>query len=263
MTWLMAASLLGINPGYGARFYGIGNQLEITLAVELLVGVGALLAAIGGRRARVAFVIACAVGAVVIGAGRLGADVGGVVTLAAGGAGAVAALLPAVARRRAAALLVASPLLALATLAALDAVTGGDAHLTRSVLGAEGPAAILDVLERRVRLSLAGLAAPAAALAAAVALAALGAAVWRRRAILAPLRGLPGPRAALVGGVAATVVGTLANDSGPTMVALGTAAVALALLYAHVRPDEPVEAARGHPAARGPESQRRKRPRTP
>ena len=65
---------------------------------------------------------------------------------------------------------------------------------------------------------------------------------WRR---CAPCRGRA-PRS--WAGVAATVVGALANDSGPTMLALGTAALALALLYAHARPAEPAED--GRPASR-------------
>jgi hypothetical protein len=239
---LVAGSLLGVNPLYGARFYGIGNQLEVVLAVELLVGVGAALGTTGGRRARVAFAAACAAGAVVLGSARLGADVGAVVTLAAGAAGAIAALLPRPARRRAAALLVALPFLALGALAALDWATGGDAHLTRSVLRADGPGEVVDVLERRVRGSLGDLASSGAALAAALALGALALAVWRRRAVLRPLGGRPGPRAALIGGLAATLVGALANDSGRTMLVIGIAALALALLYAHSRPREPTEA---------------------
>jgi hypothetical protein len=84
---LIGASLAGPNPKGGARFFGIGNELEILLSLEVLFGLGALLTLTAGRRVPWAFAIGCLLAAGVIGAGRLGADVGGVITLGAGGAG--------------------------------------------------------------------------------------------------------------------------------------------------------------------------------
>ena len=40
---LIIRSLLGVNPRSGSRFYGLGNELEATLVVLLLVALGALL----------------------------------------------------------------------------------------------------------------------------------------------------------------------------------------------------------------------------
>ncbi len=40
---LIIRSILGVNPRSGSRFYGLGNELEATLTVLLLVGLGALL----------------------------------------------------------------------------------------------------------------------------------------------------------------------------------------------------------------------------
>jgi hypothetical protein len=54
--------------------------------------------------------------------------------------------------------------------------------------------------------------------------------------LLDPLNATPGLRAGLIGGLAATLAGALANDSGPTMLIVGTAGLALGLLYAHARP---------------------------
>ena len=47
---LIVRSLAGPNPGFGARFFGIGNELEAILAVMVLLGAGALL--VGVARAR-------------------------------------------------------------------------------------------------------------------------------------------------------------------------------------------------------------------
>ncbi len=40
---LIGASLAGPNPKGGSRFFGIGNELEIMLALEVLFGLGATL----------------------------------------------------------------------------------------------------------------------------------------------------------------------------------------------------------------------------
>ena len=77
--------------------------------------------------------------ALVLGAGRLGADVGAVITLGAGGAAAVVASLPGGPSRRALALAVIVPLVAVAALIGLDLLIGGGAHLTRTVSSSSGP----------------------------------------------------------------------------------------------------------------------------
>src|SRR5262249_36199021 len=147
-------SLLGPNPLYGSRFYGIGNELEATLSALLLICVGALFFGRGRSRAAVwAFAGGGIVLGVAIGAGRLGADVGGVITVAAGAAVAALMVLPGGLTKRALAVAIAAPVLAIAALAAIDLLTGGDSHFTRTVLRANGSGALWDVLARRYELA--------------------------------------------------------------------------------------------------------------
>lgn len=228
------AAVSGPNPKGGARFYGIGNELETILALSVLFGIGGAVALRRDRTAPRAFAAGTAAAAFVIGWGRLGADVGGVITLAAGGAAAVLASLPSRPSRRALLVAVAAPAVALAALIALDLLSGGGAHLSRTVLDAEGPGDLVQVVERRFRISFGGLAGGSASVVVAVLVLALGA--WRRRGLLGPLEASPGLRAALVGGWFATVVGALANDSGPLILLVGTVMLVLALSYAHGRP---------------------------
>jgi hypothetical protein len=233
---LIIRSLLGVNPRSGSRFYGLGNELESTLIVLLLVGLGALLW--GRPESRRDAIVISAVGAVFavfVGAGQLGADVGGVITLGAGIAAAALVMLPGKPSRRLVALAAAVPFLALAALALLDLVSGGDGHFTRTVLHADSPGALWDVVTRRYTLAfnvfLLGVM-PFLILVAALAVAY---AVRYRERIYAPLRGSPSYRAALVGGLAASIAGALFNDSGPLLFAFGV--FVLTLLTAYVRGD--------------------------
>ena len=92
--------------------------------------------------------------AVFVGAGRLGADVGGVITVGAGIAAATVLMLPghAVAAHGPARCGGArSP--ALVALAALDLATGGNGHFTRTILQAESAASLWDVVTRRYTLA--------------------------------------------------------------------------------------------------------------
>ena len=240
---LTGLSIVGPNPKGGARFFGIGNELEAALSVTLLIGTGAALAGRGAARAPLAFGLACALLALVMGAGRLGADVGGVITLGAGGAAAVLAAVSGGPSRRALAVAAAVPVLGLAALAAVDLATGGGAHLTTTVLEADDSGDLWDVAERRVRISLSGV--DDGTMPVTLAVAALGLVLgWRRRrALLDPLSALPEAggrafRAGLVGALAATLVGALANDSGPLMFLVGTAALGLAVAYVQGRPPD-------------------------
>jgi hypothetical protein len=223
---LTSLSLLGPNPGLGVRFYGIGNELEALLAVLVVAGTGAGLAAFGGglapRRAAVWFLAIGLAAAIVFAAGRFGADVGAAIVLPIGAATAAAAVAG---RRRARSgiAVAAAPLALLAVLVAVDLASGANAHLTRSVLDAGGLEDLADVAQRRLQLSahsfarpvLAGFL-PIVALVAALALA-------RRDQLRAWLASAAALRAGLVGAVTATVVGTLANDSGALLLVIGTA----------------------------------------
>jgi hypothetical protein len=235
---LIALSLAGPNPKGGSRFFGIGNELEIVLAVTVLVGAAAALTMLPRRLAPRGFALACLVGALVVGVGRLGADVGGVITFGAGGAAAVVASLPGGVTRRSLALAVVVPILAVAVLIGLDLLIGGGAHLTRTVSSSSGPGDVAQVVVRRWRLSLAGLTNGTRPFSTALALLVLVAAVVWRRPLLAPLGGRHERvfAAGLVGVFFATVVATLANDSGPVILLLGAASLVLAAAYVHAAP---------------------------
>jgi hypothetical protein len=244
---LIATSLAGPNPLGGARFFGIGNELETILSVTLLLGTGAALA-LGsdraGLRPPLAFAIASAVCALILGAGLLGAAVGAVITLGAGGAAAVLAALPARPGRRALALGIAAPVLLVGGLVAVDLATAGGAHLSREVLDGGGADELLDTLQRRLELSVSGLKDAGTAVAVGICAALLVAGVVRRKALLAPLESA-GPvaarsfRAGLLGGLVATAAATLANDSGPVIFMIGSVMLILAAVYVQGRPGSP------------------------
>lgn len=233
---LIIRSLLGVNPRSGSRFYGLGNELESTLTALLLVGLGALLW--GRRESRggaAAIALVGAVFAVFVGAGQLGADVGGVITVGAGIAAAVVVMLPGRPSRRLIALAALVPIAALFALAALDLVTGGDGHFTRTVLHADSAASLWDVVKRRYTLALNVFTQGAMPLIMLVGVLAVAYALRYRERIYAPLRGSPSYRAALIGGLTASIVGALSNDSGPLLFAFGV--TVLTCTTAYVRGD--------------------------
>ena len=233
---LIGASLAGPNPKGGARFFGIGNELEILLSLEVLFGLGALLTLTAGRRVPWGFAIGCLFAAVTIGAGRLGADVGGVVTLGAGAAGAVLASLPGGPSRRAVFLAALAPAVALVGLVAIDVLTGGGAHLTRTVLEGEGAGGLLEIVKRRLLISASGL---DTVVMAGLVLSGIVGMVWavrRRDDLLRPLRGHPPFVAGLWGALAGTVIGALSNDSGPVIFIAGFFGLLLALGYGRGAP---------------------------
>ena len=233
---LIGASLAGPNPKGGARFFGIGNELEILLSLEVLFGLGALLTLVARRRVPWGFAIGCLAAAVIIGAGRLGADVGGVITLGAGAAGAVLASLPGGPSRRALVLAALAPVLAVAGLVVLDVLTGGNAHLTRTVLEGEGAGGFLEIVKRRLLISAHGLTLPAMAIVAVVGIACIVWGVRRRHDLLRPLSAHPAFVAGMWGALAATVVGALSNDSGPVIFNVGFLGLLLATAYGRGAP---------------------------
>jgi hypothetical protein len=234
---LIGESMAGPNPAGGARFYGIGNELEVILACSVLVGAGAALAwraAGDARRAALGFAAVAVVAAGVMGAGRLGADVGAVITLGAGGAAAVIACLSQRPSRRLVALGVAAPLAAIGALILLDLITGGGAHLTRSVIHANGSSDLLDVARRRFEGSFSLLKKPGWALASFLALATM---VWLAARRDRLIEGVPAPLAAgLIGTWFAVVIGAIANDSGPQILVIGAILLLLSVGYVRGRP---------------------------
>jgi hypothetical protein len=224
-----ALSLMGPNPGLGARFYGIGNELEAALTALTLLGTGAAIfgfvPGLPPRRAAIAFAGVALALSFVFAAGRFGADVGAAIVLPIGGAVAAAVALGGQ-RRLALLLALAAPLFAVAVLAAIDLVSGGDAHLTSSVLDAGGLHDVADVAERRLRLSARSFGRVTLAPFLLLAVLAVGVGIWRREDILRWL-GDGYVRAGFLGAVGAIAVGTLVNDSGALMLWIGVAYLTL------------------------------------
>jgi hypothetical protein len=224
-------SLLGPNPILGARFYGVGNELEATLAVVGLLGLGAALATARPRALMWGFVLGGGGLAFALSWGRLGADVGASIMLAAGAAAAAVVALGQRPGRQRVAIVLAAPAAALAVLALLDIATGGDAHFTRSVLRAGGLSELADIAQRRFELSYYSLRRGIIWLLVAVAVIALVWGVRSRHRLLSPLARMPGLRAGLYGALVAVVVGAVSNDSGPIILLIGASYLALAAGY--------------------------------
>jgi hypothetical protein len=229
---LIVRSLLGANPRSGVRFYGLGNELESTLTLLLLVGLGALLWGRPPSRRNAAIVaITGAVFAVFVGSGRLGADVGGVITIGAGIAAATVLMLPGDPSRRTMLLAATVPVVAIVALAGIDLATGGNGHFTRTILHADSAGSLWDVVTRRYTLAFNVLKTGAMPFITLVALLGAAYAVRHRVRIFAPLAESPSWRATLIGGLTASVVGALSNDSGPMLLAFGVFVLACATAY--------------------------------
>jgi hypothetical protein len=234
---LVRRSLLGPNPVLGSRFFGAGNEIEITLAAVGLLGLGGLLATASRRVQIWGFAVGGGALAFAMALGRLGADVGAVPTVIAGAT--VAALVAAgeIPWRRRIAILLVAPVAGLAALALLDLATGGDAHFSRSVLQAGGLNDLADIAERRVRLSYRSLGRGVIPLLVAFALVCLALGFRRRRKLLASTAAAPGVRAAVYGLLAAVLAGALTNDSGPIILLIGSSYLGFTAVYLAAVPD--------------------------
>ena len=171
-----------------------------------------------------------------IGAGRLGADVGGVMTVGAGFAVAALLLWPGADRRRAVAVVILVPLAALALLAVVDLVTGGDSHFSRTVLRSDGSGDLLDTFLRRYELAGRALIRGFMPVATAVAVLAIALGVRRRDSLFDTVGGDPAWVAAIGGCAAVGVGGAIFNDSGPVLLIIATFVAACAVLYLRGRP---------------------------
>jgi hypothetical protein len=239
---LIIRSLLGVNPRSGSRFYGLGNELEATLTVLLLVGLGALLWKRSRSRSSAAIVaVAGLVLGLFTGAAELGADVGGVITVGAGAAAAALLMLPGRLSRRRIALAALVPVGAVVALAVLELLTGGNGHFTRTILHADSGGALWDVVKRRYTLAFNVLTLGAMPMLVVVTALAVAYALRYRDRIYAPLRGSPGWHAAFIGGLTASIVGALFNDSGPLLFVFGVFVLVCATAY--VRGDPALDAA--------------------
>lgn len=239
--WI-GASLAGPNPKGGARFFGIGNELEAILSLEVLLGLGAALTRVPRRHVARMFALGCLVAAGVIGSGRLGADVGGVITLGAGAAGAVLASMGGRLTRRRLALAALVPVAAVIGLVGLDLATSGGAHLTRTVIHGNGLGEILDIVQRRFTISFNGLKNIPIAIVCVIGVVCFYFGVRRRDRLFGSLSDHPAFMAGIWGSFAATVIGALSNDSGPVIFALGFLGLLFATGYVWGKPetrDEP------------------------
>jgi hypothetical protein len=225
---------MGPTPGLGVRFYGIGNTLEATLMPLVIGGTGAALVAwrsrLEPRRSAAFFLGAGLLAAVIFAAGRFGADVGAAIVLSVAAVTAAVTIVkgsdPLTVRR--VWWIVAVPVAFLALIAAIDVISGGNAHLTRSVLDAGSLDELADVAERRLTLS--GQTFEDAIVSPFLPLTLLLIAVgWWQREQLRVALNRPQFRAAWAGIAVAILVGAVANDSGALVLMVGTAyAIALA-----------------------------------
>jgi hypothetical protein len=246
---LTKLSLLGPNPIYGARFYGIGNELEALVAVMVPVAVGAGLTAFVGwgkaitRKGAIgAFAGVAAVTAAVFAAGRFGADVGAAIVLPVGAAVAAALLPPRVGALYPSAsagkapqvvvVVIAAAIAALGALLLIDLVSGANAHLTRSVLHAGGAGNLADIAQRRLELSARDFAQAAGNPLFWLVIAGVCVCLAKWRRIDSWLRPAPLARAGFLGACAAVAVGVLVNDSGATFLVLGSLALGATLAFA-------------------------------
>ena len=238
-THLLVRSLLGPNPSFGARFYGIGNELKSGLTVLVLSGVAAALTP--ARRSRRNAAIMAAAGVVlgvVIGSGRLGAGVGGVILVAAGTAVATLLLLPGGLTRLRLAAAAATPVIALVALAVIDLATaGGRGHYTHDVIQVHSAANLHDVIVRRYGLAWEQLKRKDLLTATVIGLLAVAYALRNRRLFAV----LPDPawRAALFGGLAAGIAGALTEDSGPLLFVVAVFTLACVTAYIRGAPSAP------------------------
>jgi hypothetical protein len=238
---LIPLSIPGPNPASGSRFYGIGNEIEAAMGALLPLGVGAALASRpgtrdGGPAAAAAFLAVGLLAAAAFALGRLGADVGAAIVLPTGAAAAAAVALG---TRRGVLLAVLVPIGCVVALMAADLILGGGAHLTRSVLDAGGLEEAGNVFERRIRLAASSFTRDSNLPFMALAAVALVVGIRYRHRI----RSWFEERAAFagfVGALAAAAIGTVSNDSGVTLLILGTAYAAAGAGFAWtLRPREP------------------------
>ncbi|MFL5819378.1 MAG: hypothetical protein ACJ76S_01660 [Solirubrobacteraceae bacterium] len=230
---LLTRSALGPSVAFGARFYGISNELEPLLPILVLAGLAPLMAARPPSRRKAAIYAATGVVlGIIVGWGRIGADVGGVLTVAGAFTIATLVMLPGGVTRRALVVAALVPVAAIAALILLDLGLSGGDHLSRNLLRAENLQELWELVYRRYELAAQSLVrgrTPAYFLGAALA----AAFAWRNRGFLYSNVSIdPAWRALLLGGLAAGVVGMLTNDSGPVL--LINAVVALGAVTAYV-----------------------------
>jgi hypothetical protein len=237
---LIIQSLLGANPIFGSRYYGLGNEMEAGLPIILFAGLAALLPARSGtRRDFGVFVGAGLLLTFVAAFGRFGADVGAIFTIGGGTAAGAVMLLPGGPTLRAGLLAVGAPVAGLFALAGLDLATGAGGHFTTSVLHASSIGDVVDTLGRRLELAWQVLQRGLMPVDVVLCALAITYAIKYRRRWLAPVGGSAMWRACFVAGAVGSLVGSLANDSGPLLLVIGV--FSLACVAAYLRGDPRLE----------------------
>jgi hypothetical protein len=240
---LTQLSLMGPNPAGGVRFYGIGNELEATVAALVPIATGAALAGwvprVSARAAAVVFALAGLAAVVAFAPGAFGADVGAAVAIPIGTAVAIGVCVGA--RRGRLVWVIVAPVAVLAALVAVDLALGGGAHLTRTILRAGGLDDLAQVFQRRLELSARSFERYAHTVEFWIVVALIVAAAARWRLI----RGWFGARraawAGFLGAVGATLAGTLANDSGALLLMIGSVLAAATVGHAWATHDDRVD----------------------
>jgi len=227
---LTPRAVIGPNPGLGARFYGIGNELESTLMILTSVGVGAALTqlAVSGRRAAITFLVTGLVATVVFAAGRFGADVGAAIVFP---VAAVVGAAFAAGRPRLAWIGLAAAAVALALIAVADIVTGGETHFVRSVVGGSG-GSFFDVVSHRLDATVESFTRVSRVPVTIAAFILIAVGWWQRARISAWLAGVPMLGAGLAAAAAGSLVGAVTNDSGALFIQVGVLYLALTLGFA-------------------------------
>jgi hypothetical protein len=228
---LIVRSLLGPNPKFGSRFFGVGNELEAALPVMMFIGIAAALTGQPrSRRNAAIFGVSGLILAAIIGSGRLGADVGGVMTVGTGAAVATLMMLPKRPSKKVIVLAFCVPFVAVGGLAVLDLATGGNSHFTRNVLN-QGSGNFIDTILRRLELAFNALfngrRMPFVVAAGAIA---VGFAYRNRAWLYGPVPDAAW-RAALLGGLASAIGGSFFNDSGPLLFVVGAFGLIVATCY--------------------------------
>lgn len=225
---LLVTSVLGPSLASGSRFYGISNELEPMLPVLLLTGI----AAVAGTRENIlpgAFAAGGIILAFIVGWGRLGADAGGVVTVAAAFATACVASMSGRLNRKRTLMLLLAPVVAVGLLIAVDLLFAGKSHLALNLTRSNGFREIWELFARRYQLAL-GVLSNAGADVAVVSAAIVAVFVFRNRSTFLPVLG-DGYNAALIGGLAGGLAGAFSNDSGPILFVNAVGALLAVVVY--------------------------------
>jgi hypothetical protein len=229
---LTPKAVIGPNPGLGARFYGIGNELESTLMVLTSIGTGAALQAWGQslrvRGQAAAFLVAGLAGTVIFASGQFGADVGAAIIFP---VAAVVGAAMVLGRPRLVWLGLVAAVLGLVLLALADVFTGAETHFVRSVFeGGSGDSAF-DVVAHRLGATADSFTSFSRLPVTLVALALIESAWLKRSRLEQLLLGLDPLRAGLIAAAAGSLIGALTNDSGALFIHVGVLYTGLTILF--------------------------------